>query len=260
VAATDYEAFISTVARRGGLGLEEAARAAEASLETLAERITPGEAREIVKQMPMELSGWILSHRRGPQPFDVDEFLRRVARREGVDVETAEEHARAVFAALRAALDEKEIADLAAELPEDLQPLLFNLRLWSFDEFLGRVVEQTGLDPGGARSATEAVLETLAERLAPGEVDDLVARLPVQLHAALRRGAARADEHLRRVPVDEFVSRVAEREQVSRDGAFQHIRAVLATLRESIRAEEFSDITAQLPNDYAVLLPQPATS
>jgi uncharacterized protein (DUF2267 family) len=260
VAARDYDAFISTVARRGGLGTEEAVRATEATLETLAERITPGEAREVVKQLPMELSGWILSHRRGPQPFDVDEFLGRVAAREDTDLDTAEDHARAVFAALRAVLDEKEVADLAAEVPEDLHPLLFNLRIWSRDAFLGRLATQTGLDVGGARKATEAVLETLAERLAPGEVRDLVARLPLQLHAALRRGAARADERLRRMPVDEFVRRVAEREQEAEEAAVQHICAVLATLREAITAEEFSDITVQLPNDYAVLLPQPATS
>ena len=65
-----------------------------------------------------------MSARTGPGAFDVDEFLRRVAEGEMVDVEEAERHARAVFWALGGALDAREVADLAADQPEELDPLV----------------------------------------------------------------------------------------------------------------------------------------
>ena len=46
--------------------------------------------------------------------FDVDEFLRRVAGREGVEIATARRHAEAVLAALARAVGDKEFADLTA--------------------------------------------------------------------------------------------------------------------------------------------------
>lgn len=49
--------------------------------------------------------------------MSLDEFVARVAEREGVTMEGALEHARAVFATLREALPSKEFSDLLSELP-----------------------------------------------------------------------------------------------------------------------------------------------
>jgi uncharacterized protein (DUF2267 family) len=100
------------------------------------------------------------------------------------------------------------------------------------------------------------VLETLAERIADGEVDDLIGRLPVPLHAALKRGKAR-NPGARRMSLERFVGRVAEREGASPEEARNHARAVFATLREAV-GEELYDVTVQLPPDYAVLWAGPA--
>jgi uncharacterized protein (DUF2267 family) len=55
----------------------------------------------------------------------------------------------------------------------------------------------------------------------------------------------------------EFLRRVSERESAPTvDDAVLHTRAVLATLREAV-GDEYTDITAQLPPDYAVVLPLP---
>jgi uncharacterized protein (DUF2267 family) len=54
----------------------------------------------------------------------VDEFVRRVAEREGTDPKTAREHARAVFTALGEAVAPGELRDMAAQLPKDFAPLL----------------------------------------------------------------------------------------------------------------------------------------
>ena len=59
----------------------------------------------------------------------LEEFLRRVAAREGADADEADlyeeiaEHARAVFATLAEAVSIKEWFDVIVELPEDTTPL-----------------------------------------------------------------------------------------------------------------------------------------
>jgi uncharacterized protein (DUF2267 family) len=107
-----------------------------------------------------------------------------------------------------------------------------------------------------APRATDAVLETLAERIAGGEVADLMEQLPVELHPALRRGAARTQK-AQKMSVDDFVSRVAEREEVLPEYARAHVRAVFETLREAVDHREFLDVTAQLPAEYAAVGARP---
>jgi uncharacterized protein (DUF2267 family) len=257
----DYQQFIQITQREAVLSAEAAERAAQATLTTLAERLSKGEARDLLEQLPAEMKPWVYTES-DAERFDFDEYLRRVAEREGVDVRTAERHARAVFFALGQAVSAEEIADVAAELPQDFEPLIAEAQRRYFEvlpaeEFLARVAERTGLDGDGALLATKAVLETLAERIAGGEVDDLIPQLPIELHEPLRRGKARSGDTARRMTLDTFLDRIAERESVDPFQASEHARAVFATLREAISDKEFFDVTVQLPPDYQVLLPAP---
>ncbi|WP_285781187.1 DUF2267 domain-containing protein [Microbispora sp. NBRC 16548] len=258
----EYEEFLEIVSRQTGLDAEGAQRAIRATLETLARRLSKGESRDLLRQLPAELKPWIYTEA-GSEAFDVDEFLRHVAEREQVeDIEEAERHARAVFWALGAALDAKEVANLAADLPEDFDPLVAEaqrrqVRVMPASEFLTRVARRTGLDAGGAERATAAVLETLAERIAAGEVRDLIRELPVRLHPPLRRGTADRTGTAKRMPLEEFLRRVAEREGVPVDRAREHAAAVFATLREAVTTKEFFDVTVQLPDEYWTLIPGP---
>ncbi|MGP3910915.1 DUF2267 domain-containing protein [Nonomuraea sp. 10N515B] len=253
----DYEQFVKIVGRRIGQSAESADRAVEATLQTLSERLSKEQSHDLMGEVPPEAMR-LLSTEDAPEPFDADEFLHRVAGREGVDLETADRHARAVFWALGQTVSPDEIAYLAADLSPDFAPLLEEARRRHIDivpagRFLDAVARRAALDRAGAHRATEAVLETLAERITPGEVEDLISRLPVQLHAPLKRGVtARAT----RMPVEEFVRRIAERENVPPQAAREHALAVFTTLRESIPSEEFSDLTALLPSEYASLLPR----
>jgi uncharacterized protein (DUF2267 family) len=254
----EYEEFIVTVAHEAVLDdTETAERAARATLETLAERLSPGEARDLLTELPAELKPWI--HPRGDrQIFDADEFLRRVGERLGADLTTAERLSRAVFYALGRAVSSKEIADLTADLPGDFEPLLAEAQgrfaeIMPAEEFLNRVATRAGLDAPGARRATEAVLETLAERLAGGDIDDLIRQLPVQLHGPLKRVRSEAPQ-ARRMALDEFLGRVAEREGAAPGDAWEHTRAVLTTLGEAVADKEFFDLSAQLPTDFWPLL------
>ncbi|MFL6051623.1 MAG: DUF2267 domain-containing protein [Actinoallomurus sp.] len=258
----DYQGFIQTVQREaGGIGADQAERATRAALETLAERLSAGEAHDLAEQLPAEMLPW-LHTTTGSQAFDLDEYLRRVAEREGMDLGTAERHARAVFFALGQAVSDDEIHDVASELPKTFEPLLAEARRQYYEilpteEFISRVAERTGLDTDAARRATDVVLETLAERISGGEVEDLIAQLPPELHEPLRRGNEESNGVARKMTLDEFVRRLADREKVPEDQAREHARAVLAVLREAITDKEYYDVRVQLPDDYRVLLPTP---
>jgi uncharacterized protein (DUF2267 family) len=255
VAAVDIERFLSTVERRLHTDRPGAQQAVAATLETLAERLSPGEVRDLVEQLPLDLSVWLLTDH--TEPFDVDEFLQRVAKRENVDIRTAEWHARTVLAVVREAIPPDEVADLLSDLPEDFRPIVLNLAIMPLDTFVHHVAEATDLEPDAAVRAVEAVLQTLAERLPAGEVDDLKSKLPVGLHAVLSCGADRADHDTRTASAEAFVRHVATREGASLREATRHTRAVLETLRDAIGVEEFSDIVAELPKDYDPMLPRP---
>jgi uncharacterized protein (DUF2267 family) len=255
-----YERFITTVELKAGISWIDAERAARATLETLGERISWGRARDLAEDVPHELRAWLLKAGGDAQPFDAREFIRRVAEREGVDEATAERHARAVFIALARLVRGEEIADLEAELPKDYEPLLSAVRgrardpaapeVLSIDEFLQRVADRAGLDREAARHATDAVLDTLAERVAGGQVDDMIEVLAPELRPPLERGKQRSGGKAQRMSLDEFVRRVGERERASYDDALEHARAVLATLREALPDKEFSDMLSQLPRGY----------
>jgi uncharacterized protein (DUF2267 family) len=251
----DNDRFLATVERRLHTDRDRAQLAVAAVLESLAERLSRGEARDLVERLPVELSVWLLTDHR--EAFDVDEFLRRIAKRERVDIDTAERHARAVLSVLREAVDPAEVADLVSDLPEDFHPIVLNLAVMPYETFVEHVARGAGLGTTRAARATEAVLETVAERIPRGEVDDLEARLPIQLHEALRRGAAHADARSRAMPAEEFARRVAAREGASLRDATRHTRAVMATLRDAVGVEEFADVVVELPKDYDPLLRAP---
>jgi uncharacterized protein (DUF2267 family) len=256
-ACMDYDQFVTTVEQALDIGRSRAERAIQATLQTVAERIGKGEARQLAAELPPELAPW-LATTGGAEGFDVDEFLRRVAEREGdgVDVASAERHVKAVFRALMLAVPAKEFDDMAAELSKDYAPLLPRgpaIDVVGLDAFLQRVAHRAAIDIDGARRASEAVLETLASRIAGGEVDDLIARLPIELHPALKRGKELSRGKATRMSFEEFVRRVAEREGVSFDSAREHVGAVLSTLRDAL-GEEFYDVTSQLPDEYLGVL------
>ena len=120
----EYEEIIEAIGREaGGLPPDVAERSAQAVLQTLAERLSRGEARHILAELPAELKPWVYTEA-DAEGFGIDEFLERVAKREGTDIETALQHARAVFATLAEAVDAGEWFDMIAELPAEYSGLI----------------------------------------------------------------------------------------------------------------------------------------
>jgi uncharacterized protein (DUF2267 family) len=255
-----YERFITTIEQRAGISWNAAERAARATLLTLGERISGGLAREIASELPPQVRKWLEDDGEDAEDFGADEFLRRVAEREEVDEETAEEHAKAVFAALARLVRGEEITRLAAQLPSEYRRLLWEAtkrhrdpaapEVLGVEIFAKRVARHGALEITEAQRAGEAVLETLAERVAGGEADDLAEQLPAELRQPLERGKERSGGKAQKMSLDEFIARIAEREGVSYEQALEHARAVFATLRETLTDKELSDLLSELPRGY----------
>ena len=257
--AAHYERFITTVAQKARLSRDAAERASAATLATLADRLSAGQARDLAVHLPIELRRHLATDGRA-EPFHVDEFLRRVAQREGIDdLQDAERHARAVLIALAREVPVGEWKDMTAELPKDFERLLAEIEpgprpaMRAAEEFLASVADRAATDEDGARRATEAVLETLGERVSGGEVQDLAALLAPDLRPPLERGNEHSAGKATRMSLDDFVRAIAEREGVDLDQAREHARAVLSTLREAIPEKEFRDLTSELPDAFAAI-------
>jgi uncharacterized protein (DUF2267 family) len=261
----DYESFIAAVEQEAHTSREEAERATRATLHTLAERLSGGEAQHVAAELPPQAAEWLRDGKKAER-FGLAEFLHRVAEREGVPEETAREHARAVFAALGRALEEKELHDMISELPKEFRDLAgAALRAHAdairpeapridADEFVRRVAARAGLDFDAAVLATTAVLEALGYRITKGEAEDIESFLPRELHPPLDLGEAASGGAARRMTLEEFLDRIGDVEGVRREEAREHAHAVLVTLREALPEPEVHDLLSQLPKDYRPLL------
>lgn len=117
------------------------------------------------------------------------------------------------------------------------------------DQFIGHVQDRADLDSrGAAEAATRATLETLGERLAGGEPDNLAAQLPPEIGLHLRREDGAGDPF----DVEEFHRRVAEREGPGTDtgDAAFHASAVLSVVRDAVTGGVLDHVAAQLPPEF----------
>jgi uncharacterized protein (DUF2267 family) len=124
------------------------------------------------------------------------------------------------------------------------------------DEFIAEVrnLAELGNDED-AEKATRATLETLRERLAGDEPSNLAAQLPPEV-ASYVEGAGGQDSF----GVDEFYSRVAQKEGVGQDEATRRARAVATVLQTAVTGGELDDVHSQLGDEYKELFGQPGTS
>ena len=118
-------------------------------------------------------------------------------------------------------------------------------------EFLAHVRElgeYTSQDE--AAKVTDAVLSVLAQRISPGEVDDLASQLPAPLGQALAQAKQAQAESF---GIEEFYRRVAERTGARPRTAQWDASAVLTTLAGAVSGGELNQIISQLPSGYALL-------
>lgn len=117
-----YDDFINTVASRARVSTDQAATITRATLETLADRISGGEANELADQLPEGVDDYLrkpLPTRETAERFGLGEFVQRVSERAGVDGPLASAGVRAVFTTTREAVPADEFDDMVAQLPKE---------------------------------------------------------------------------------------------------------------------------------------------
>jgi RND superfamily putative drug exporter len=120
-----HRELIAAVARHRGSDDEAAAdRATRATLATLAERITRREAKILCTQLPRAYRPDLRGARDRAGAFGPEEFVARVAEREGAAEVQALDDIRAVLATLAEVVDETTMAAVRAQLGEDAAPLM----------------------------------------------------------------------------------------------------------------------------------------
>lgn len=116
----DYGEFRTAVADRASVPPDRAEALARATLETLAERISGGEGEDIAAQLPEPLQESLRRPRdKAAERFGLDDFVRRVSERAGVDAALATDGARAVLTTIRQSVTGEEFGDLMAQLPNE---------------------------------------------------------------------------------------------------------------------------------------------
>jgi uncharacterized protein (DUF2267 family) len=119
-----YEDFIEAVARRAGVSADQATTITRATLETLADRISGGEANDLANQLPEGLDDHLRKPQEHVEPFGLGEFVQRITARAGVDDVLASAGAHAVLTTLHEAVTGDEFEDMVAQLPTEFRQVI----------------------------------------------------------------------------------------------------------------------------------------
>ena len=118
-----YNEFVGQVQHRLELAeIGPAVRATRAVLTTLGERLHEGEATDLASPLPMEIDRYLTEAEHG-QRFDYQEFLDRVAEREGVDRSDANYHAQQLLTVVSEVVPPGNLEKVQNQLPEGYEPL-----------------------------------------------------------------------------------------------------------------------------------------
>jgi uncharacterized protein (DUF2267 family) len=119
-----FEEFVREVADRTGMSREEAESLVHATLRTLAERLSGGEAEDLRAQLPKQLQAELIPPQEEAQGFGVDEFAQRVAERSGIDEADAGAAVVATLSVIRDAVSPGEFDDVLSQLGRDFADLV----------------------------------------------------------------------------------------------------------------------------------------
>lgn len=120
-----------------------------------------------------------------------------------------------------------------------------------YDEFITHVQSLAQSDSREeAERATRATLETIKERIAGNEAQELARILPEPLSNCLR-GAETEQGQI--FDLQEFIARTSKKENIEPTTAAMHVRAVFAVLQNAIKPETFASFHAHFSHDYEEL-------
>ena len=106
-----------------------------------------------------------------------------------------------------------------------------------------------GLGSEAAERAVQATLQPLAERLPRGEARHLLEELPAELKPWIY-----TETEAEPFGIDEFLGRVAQREDADLETALPHARAVFFALGDALSPEALAHLAASLPQTFDPLV------
>ncbi len=115
-----------------------------------------------------------------------------------------------------------------------------------YDDFMKEVQSRARLSSmEEAVRATRATLDTLSERITEGEVGNLASQLPDEVARLMTNG-----NHGQRFGLDEFFSKVSEKEGSRVQDAVYHARVVIEVVGDAVTGGELNNVRDQLPDEY----------
>ena len=121
----NFKEFTHTVAERAGLSREEAADLTRATLETLADRLSGGEARDLAVRLPEPMAESFRGKKgMAAGNFGLEEFVRRVSEHAGLTVKETTDGVRAVFRTLADVVPSDHFDQAMSQLPGDFRRML----------------------------------------------------------------------------------------------------------------------------------------
>ncbi len=111
--------FIDKVAERTQVPQERAVALTEATLRTLAARLSGGAAADLADRVPERFRPLLIKVQEDPEAFSFDEFVARVAAQAGVPDELARRGVGAVLRAMHTTVGQREFDEFVAQLPRD---------------------------------------------------------------------------------------------------------------------------------------------
>lgn len=151
---------------------------------------------------------------------------------------------RAVSTAVRDVADETELERTRNRLPDEFDLVFEPGQPMTEDEFLQVVTERLPCDTAiTPKEATNATLETLADRVTGGQAGDLAVSLP----RGVREPLTVTDERALEFGYGEFLQRIATDANVGTDDAPELARAVFGAIRTSTARREFEQDTHDSP-------------
>jgi uncharacterized protein (DUF2267 family) len=123
------------------------------------------------------------------------------------------------------------------------------------NEWLHAMADELGIEREDAWRLLRAYLQVLRDELTIDEAAQLAAQLPTVLRGAFYEGFDPGHQPMRLRHRDQFLSRFAERAQLSDpDQAAQAVEAATRVLKAHVSAGEVDDVLAQLPTEVRELL------
>ena len=119
-----HDELVKRVAEQAEVDRREARSALESTLAVLSQRLDAGEAGDLSAQLPEEIAWAMRGSDREAEQLSAEQFVERVAEREGIAPNDADKRVRAVFAVLQDAVSAGVLEHVLSQLPTDYLELM----------------------------------------------------------------------------------------------------------------------------------------